>query len=185
MKNIYTYMPEKNYKRLTGLQTILICVAIGLFAVTMLMPDMSYRWIFQLGGLLALGAEIFIFTRYIMKKTVYALVEDESGRVDFTVTEITNKGRSQVTVCRFDVQNIEKLDLIDKSKSEDKARGKELSKQARREHRASFNYCPDMLSSPVCYIFAQEGLGPFFIKAAPDDYMYNYLKSVVDRRTTE
>ncbi len=179
MKDIYTYMPEKNYKKLTGFITLLSCGAVCLFTITYIFPSMPLKWLLQLGGLLALGAMVFIVSRYIMRKTVYALVEDESGRVDFTVTEITNKGRSQITVCRFDVRNIEMIDLFYKEDTEDKTRCKEMSKKARKEHRSTFNYCPDILSDPVCFIFANEGVGPFFIKIAPDEYIYNYLQDTV------
>ncbi len=173
--NKYTYVPTKNIKKISALLIILISAAAGFLLFPTIFPEMSLRWLFQGSAIACLGAMIFVVTRYVMKKTVYELSENDDGGFDFSVTEITNGGRTRVTVCRFDVNSIEEIALFHRENEQDCIKRKQMDKRARREHRAVFNYCPDILSSPVCYVFVNEGVGPFLVKLAPDKVLYDYL----------
>ena len=99
--NIHEYIPAKNLKKISGALVILISAACGFFAFPTMFPGMPMRWLFQLSGIGCLVAVIFLATRYISKTVVYRLTETEEGGVDFTVTEVTNDGRSKITVFVF------------------------------------------------------------------------------------
>ncbi len=182
MKSLYTYVPPKNLKRLSGLIIILISATVGFFLFPTLFPKMPLQWLFQVSGILCMLVVIFVVVRYIFKSVVYSLIENEDGTVDLTVTELTNGGKTRIMVCRFDVKNIEQMEIFFIDRKEDAEAKKKLVKKAKKEHRKIFNYCPDMLSSPVCCIFANEGTEPFFVMISPDSELYNYLKNGLDTK---
>ena len=179
MNVVYTYVPPKNFKILSGYLMILAFGATGFFAFPALFPDMPMRWIFQLSGLACLCLVVFIVSRYILKNTVYSVIE-EDGKLDFTVTEITNGGKTRITVCRFSIENIEEIGLFYRGNSSDEAAMSEFVKKAKKKKMPHFNYCPDMRSSPVCCITAKEDTGSFLVKVSPDDTIYNYFMSHKD-----
>lgn len=173
---VYTYTPSKNYKRISGLVVILISAALGFFMFPTLFPTIPLRWLFQLTGLVCLGVVIFIVSRYILKNTVYSILENGEGGCDLAVTEITNGGRSRVTVCRFALANIERAEIFFLENAGDAERKKKFLEQTKKPRPAKFNYCPDMMSSPVCYILANEGENKFLVKLSPDKKLYEYIK---------
>ncbi len=176
MNIIYEYIPTKNLKKLSGVIIILISVAAGLFAFPSIFPEMPLRALFQATGIGCLAVVIFITARYISKSVIYRFIEDDEGGIDFTVTEVTNGGKSHVTVCRFSLENIERVDVFYIERAEDKDRKKAFMKQMRKEHRKIFNYCPDVLSSPVCMVCVRESGEPLLIKAVVDAKMLSLFK---------
>ena len=181
MNILYTYAPPKNLQKLSGILIALISATAGFFAFPALFPEAPLRWLFQSSGVVCVLVVIFVVARYIMKSVVYSVVENEDGTRDFTVTEITNGGRSKVTVCRFGISNVEDVGLFYIERKDDLQRKKAFVKKAKKEHRKSFNYCPDILSSPVCCITADEGGGKFLVMISPDTELYRYIAAGVDK----
>ena len=106
--SIYEYSPPKSNKKASGIILILFSLAAGMFIFTLLFPEIPFRWAVQLISIAAFVAVIFIITRYVAKSFVYAIVKNDNDRLDLTVTEITNAGRTKITVCRIALDNIEK-----------------------------------------------------------------------------
>lgn len=178
--NIHEYIPAKNLKKISGLLVILLSAACGFFAFPAIFTEMPMRWLFQLSGIACLVAVIFLSTRYISKSVVYRLVETDNEGIDFTVTEVTNGGRSKITVCRFDIANIERAELFYASNKEDEKKKKAMMKQAKKEQRKSFNYSGDINPPVVCALFVEECGEKFFIKLTPDATLFGYFKKAAE-----
>lgn len=181
--NIYECAPAKDLKKLSGLVMILICAALGLFLIPSVFPDMPYRWALQLLGFACLAAVIYIAARYVGKALIYRIVEDEGERF-LTVTEVTNGGRSRITVCRIGLGNIEAVYALDKRNDTDKLSIDKITAEAKKRRKV-FSYHTDMIPAQVCYILAEEGGEPLLVKLAVDGTLVQYLKKEVDSRSAE
>lgn len=180
MNTVYSYVPPKNLKMISAYIILLISLAAGFFAFPAFFGEMPMRWLFQLSGLCCLGVVVFIASRYILKNTVYSIVE-EDGKLDLTVTEITNNGKSRIMVCRFAIESIEEIGLFYLGNATDEAKKKEFIKKAKKKKMPHFNYCPDMRSNPVCCVVASENDARFLVKLSPDDTLYSYLAGRLDK----
>ena len=180
MDIIYEYVPAKDLKKISGAMIVLISAACGFFAFPALFSEMPMRWLFQLSGVFCLVAVIFFASRYISKAMVYRLIKTEEGEIDFTVTEVTNGGRTKVTVCRFDVTNVERAELFYASNKDDSARKKAMIKQAKKDRRKIFNYSGDIRPSVVCCLLMEECGEKFLIKLTPDATIFGYFKRSAD-----
>jgi hypothetical protein len=175
--NVYEYSPPKSNKKASGIILILFSLAAGLFLFTILFPNIPFKWAIQLISIVAFVAVIFIISRYVAKSFVYAITEADDGTLDPTVTEITNAGRTQITVCRIALSNIEEAYLLDRSNPEHIEKIKSLQKSAKADGRKSFNYCPDINPTELCIILVEECGEKFLIKISPDATLWKYLKN--------
>ena len=178
--SIHEYIPAKNFKKISGALVRLISAACGFFAFPTIFPEMSMRWLFQLSGIGCLVAVIFFAARYISKTVVYRLIETEEGGVDFTVTEVTNGGRSKITVCRFDISNVERAELFYASNKDDSSKQKAMIKQAKADKRKIFNYSGDIKPPVVCCLLVEECGEKFLIKLTPDATIFGYFKRAAE-----
>jgi len=178
--NIYEYIPAKNLKKISGALVILISAACGFFAFPAIFTEMPMRWLFQLSGVGCLVAVIFFASRYISKAVVYRLIETDEGGIDFTVTEVTNGGRTKVTVCRFDIANIEKVELFYAGNRDDETKKKAMVKRAKKDKRKLFNYSGDIKPPVVCCLLVEECGEKFFIKLTPDATIFGYFKKAAE-----
>ena len=174
--NVYEYSPPKSNKKASGIILILFSLAAGLFLFTLLFPAMPFRWAVQLISIAAFVAVIFIISRYVAKSFVYNVIKTDDGSLDFTVTEITNAGRSQITVCRIALSSIEESHLLNRSNPDDASKIKALQKQASADGRKSFNYCPDVNPTELCILLVEECNEKFLIKLSPDSTLLEYFK---------
>ena len=186
----YEYIPQKNQNRLKGLLIILIAVSAVLFMTPMLIEQISFylintatvslkvsfRWVFQLLGVIALVGAIFIVTRYMAKSFIYTVWVNDNGTRDLTVCELIN-GKKRTTVCRIGISNITEAHLLYPEKGEDKIKEKELSANARAEYRKSFDYCHDIGASPVCVLLVEECGEKLLIKLTCTDVLFGYFKA--------
>lgn len=179
--NIYEYVPQKNFKKLSGLVTVLICAALALFLVSSLFPEMPYRWILQLLGMVCLAAVIYISVRHVGRAFVYRIVQNEDGSRDLTVTEVTNGGKSRITVCRIDLSGIEEVAVLDRKSDTDRLRIKQIKRRVGK----LFVYHPDINASNACYILATECGERLTIKLAVDGTLVDYLKRDIDSRSAQ
>lgn len=173
--HLYDYTPQKNTSRLFGIMICLASLGIGPFLFSLIIKDLPFKWVFQLISIISLTAIIFIVTRYIAKNFMYTVMRSDNDGVDFTVTEITNGGRSKITVCRISVSGIESAEIFDRNDSNAILRQKEIEKKAKKEGIKSFNYCPDINPAKVCLILCEECGEKFLIKIVPDDILCGYL----------
>ena len=174
--NVYEYTPPKSNKKASGIILILFSLAAGLFLFTLLFPSMPFRWAAQLISIAAFVAVIFIISRYVAKNFVYNVIKTDDGSLDFTVTEITNAGRTQITVCRIALSSIENAYLLNRAIPEDASKIKTLKSQAKADGRKIFNYCPDVNPSEVCILLVDECDEKFLISLSPDSTLLEYFK---------
>lgn len=175
--NLYEYSPSKSNKKAAGIVLILFSLAAGLFLFTVLFPNIPFRWGIQLIAIAAFAAVIFIISRYIAKSFLYAVTQAEDGSLDFTVTEITNAGRSKITVCRIAISNIEEAYLFDRSVPEQAEKIKAIQSSAKSEHRKFFNYCPDVNPTEVCILLVEECGEKILLKLSPDTTLWRYFNN--------
>ena len=174
--NIYDYRPPRKNKKATGVTIILFSLAAGLFLFTMLFPTMPFRWAVQLLAIAAFVSVVFIITRYVSKGFLYSIIKTEDDTLDLTVTEITNAGRSQITVCRISINNLESTYLLDRSIKDNAEKISEIEKAAKKEGRKSFNYCPDINPTEICILLGEECGEKYLVKLTPDSTLWSYLK---------
>lgn len=109
-------------------------------------PNLPYRSVMQLLSLVILALAIAMLGRYEFQSYLYAIIENEQGGLDLTVTEL--KRRSRITVCRISLNGIERVeDITPKSKKQ----LKDL-----RKGRRTFNYCVDISPAHSCFILTDE-----------------------------
>ncbi len=161
--NLFEFTPTKNTKKLTQVTGLLFVGAAILMVLTMVIPDMPYRWVVQLISLGMLVMGIFITTRYVMKSFVYAVMSTDDGN-DFTVTEIQN--RHTITVCRISMSSVERTVVVEVN---DKQTDAELKKQIKAEKRKTFNYCADLFPQKYVCIFSCESGTPIAIRLTWDE----------------
>lgn len=171
---VYEYRPEKNNTRIFGIMMIMLSLGAAFFVTPLLVPSVPFHWLFQLLGVVAIIAVIYLLTRYVAKSFVYAVIEDD-GSLDFTVTEITNGGRKAITVCRVAIANITELQIFDLRDGEQKLCEKEIWAEAHRESRKCYDYCHDIKTTPVCLIALEECGEPLLIKIAAEDRLCSLL----------
>ena len=171
---VYEYRPEKNNTRIFGIMMIMLSLGAAFFVTPLLVPSVPFHWLFQLLGVVAIIAVIYLLTRYVAKSFVYAVIED-NGSLDFTVTEITNGGRKAITVCRVAIANITELQVFDLRDGEQKLCEKEIWAEAHRESRKCYDYCHDIKTTPVCLIALEECGEPLLIKIAAEDRLCSLL----------
>ena len=171
---VYEYRPEKNNTRIFGIMMIMLSLGAAFFFTPIIAPAVPFHWLFQLLGVVAIIAVIYLLTRYVAKSFVYAVIEDD-GQLDFTVTELTNGGRKAITVCRVAISNITELHVFDMNDPEQKLREKEMISTAHHESRKAYDYCADMKTSPVCILLLEECGEPLLIKIAADDRLCSLL----------
>ena len=174
--NLYEYIPQKSNKKAIGASLILISLAMGLFISTLLFPTLPFRWGVQLLAIIAFVGFVFIISRYVSKKFLYAIVETDEKELDFTVTELTNAGRTKTTVCRLSVKNVEEAYLLDCTVPENQQKPKDLKKSAKSNGRKTFNYCPDINPTEICALVGEECNEKYLVLISPDDVIWNYFK---------
>ena len=173
---LYEYSPPKSNKKATGIILILFSLAAGLFMFTILFPDILFKWAIQLIAVCSFVAVIFIISRYVAKSYVYAVERNDNGNLDLTVTEITNAGRTKITVCRIGIASIENAYLLRRSISEHSEKIKSIQGNAKKDGRKFFNYCPDVNPDEVCILLVEECEEKFLLKLSPDSTLWGYLK---------
>lgn len=174
--NVYEFSPQKSNKKALGIILILLSLSAGLFAFTTLFPDIPYRWALQLISVMSFVVIIFIISRYIAKSFLYAVVKNDDT-LDFTVTEITNAGRTHITVCRIALSNIEEAHLIDRSIPENIEKLKNIKKTANTDGRKSFNYCPDVNPTEFCILLIEECGEKILLKLSYDPTLWRYFNN--------
>lgn len=179
---IYEYIPNKDPRRVTGLLVILIAAAVGFFLFPSMFPALPLSWVFQMSGTLCLVAAIFTYTRYMGMTYIYRIIENDEGGLDLTVTEVTGGGRSRITVCRFDLADVEDVYAITETVEDQKRAKADMERRAKRERRKRFDYCAEMLATDALYVFATVSGEKLCIKLSPDGRLFTYFAEAIDKR---
>ena len=172
---MYEYIPEKNVKRSRAVVMALIIGAVALVAITSFIPDLPFFGVLQTLFLAVAGIGIFIFTRYVSRELVYRIEkrgvdEDlEYEEYDLTVTEV--QGRSRITVCKISLRSISDVTVCTGNGR------KEQKSRVREEKRKLYNYCADMFTEKMCYIYANEGGEDIAVVLSYDEKLCGYLKN--------
>ena len=127
--HLYDYTPQKNTKQMTGVILCLVSLGAGPFLFSLIIPNLPFKWVFQLFSIIVLTAVIFIISRFAAKSFLYSIIKTDDSTLDMTVTEITNGGRSKITVCRISVTGIEIIEKIDRADINGRNKQKELEKK--------------------------------------------------------
>ena len=167
----YTYLSKRSNNTAKILSFALFMGGLLLLAAT---ATFSLPYVGMLQGLCALlfTLSVLFLTRFFFKTFTLRVFANERGEYDFTVTE--NYGRTNTTVCRVSLDNIEKVCLCTK---ENLAVLKKESKG-----RKIFSYCPDVFPDVQCWVFVTECDEPLLLKISPDEKMLSILRAAADKK---
>ena len=172
---MYEYIPEKNVKRSRAVVFLIIIGAIALVTITSFIPDLPFFGVLQTLFLAIAGIGIFIFTRYVSRELIYRIekrgVDEDSEyeEYDLTVTEV--QGRSRITVCKISLRSISDVTVC--------SRNTQIAQKnrVRGEKRKLYNYCADMFTQKMCYIYATECGEDVTVVLSYDEKLCEYLKN--------
>ena len=161
---MYEFSPKKTNKKGQNISAILFITSILAMFFSNI-PNLPYRSVMQVIALVMLSVAVMLLGRYVFKTYTYAVIQNDDGSYDLTVTEI--KRKSRITVCRIGLSGIEEAVIVKVSDS------KEMKKKS--SGRKSFNYCVDMSPEECCYIFCDECGEKLLIKLQADSTLFNIL----------
>lgn len=158
----YEYMPKANNKGLKAICTGLFFGAVVLFGASGMMGDViKMPWLMQFISICMLTVSILLMGRYLLRYYLYR-VEEVDGGVDFTVDEITRRGR--VTVCRLGLSDLVSIkEWNDENKP---PRGKKI-----------YNYCVDARPAASWVAEFADGEDRIYIRFSPDGKMLTILEN--------
>ena len=173
---VYEWQPPKDHSRVFGIIIIFLSVGAAFFVTPILVPSVPFHGVFQFIGILAIVASIYVMTRCIAKSFAYAIIEDD-GKLDFTVTELTNGARRATTVCRISLSGITEVRSFNMRDKRDNLLGKEFEAEARKDGRKCYIYSTELIASRVCIILCEECGEPLLIEFPYDERMFSLLNS--------
>ena len=161
---MYEYIPQKTNKTAVYSSGALFLISVILMAFTSTF-DFPYKWTLQLLAVICLGICILLLTRHVLKGFIYRVFENDSGTLDFSVTE--SQGKRRITVCVIGLSNIEEAFLLTPENKE------ELKSKAK--GRKQFDYCPDISPAKQGWIFVTECGEKLLLKISPDEKLCELL----------
>ena len=171
---MYEWMPQRTNKTAEKMIFLMFGGSAALLLAATLLPDVPFRWVFQLLALGLLTAAVFLVTRYRTKRFVYRIFEDENGGLDLTVTECAVNGKRAVTVCRVGLGNI--LRVVDLDLSDGGASLREW-KNLCRGGKKIFDYAIDLKPTRSIVIVVNEGGEELRIRLSYDDRLFQILSA--------
>ena len=174
---MYTYIPPKNPKKITGIVLLLAAGAALLFFLSALPTNIPYKWSFQLIGMGAIAAIIYLTTRYVVKGYEYHVYPRENSERAFTggfdLSIVETNGKARVTVCRIGLENVSAVMRVEASNSAD------IKKAIADEKRQRFVYVADINPPIKCCIFAEEAGVPIAVTITADEKLFELLGKIV------
>ena len=174
---MYTYIPPKNPKKITGIVLLLAAGAALLFFLSALPTNIPYKWSFQLIGMGAIAAIIYLTTRYVVKGYEYHVYPRENRERAFTggfdLSIVETNGKARVTVCRIGLENVSAVMRVEASNSAD------IKKAIADEKRQRFVYVADINPPIKCCIFAEEAGVPIAVTITADEKLFELLGKIV------
>ena len=174
---MYTYIPPKNPKKITGIVLLLAAGAALLFFFSALPLNIPFKWLIQLFGICFIAAIIYLTTRYVVKGYEYHVYPRENSERAFTgeydLSIIETNGKARVTVCRIGLENVSAVMRVEASNASD------IKKAIADEKRQKFIYVADINPPIKCCIFAEEAGVPLAITITADDELFELLGKIV------
>ncbi len=176
---MYQVVPKRTNTKASGLILLFFAGAAALMLITMLVPSIPFRWVFQLISLFLLTVAIFFVTRYSTKSFFYR-IESRGGedRGDLTVTETDTKGKKQITVCRVGVCNVIRCDHL---KDPKQAEGALIDLKKRRIK--LFDYTVDFHPADSILVLVNEGEEELAIRLSFDLVLLQLLTPAEEEST--
>lgn len=163
---MYELIPRKTNQTARRLILLLFLGAAAVIVVTMLVPTVPVRWLFQLIAIGLLTGGVFLTTRYVTKLFIYRA---EVGG-DLTVSEANANGKRQITVCRVGLSSIRRRTLLD-SPCAARAALDELKANKKK----LFDYCVDLQPAESILLTVEEGGETFAIRLSFDPVFFELL----------
>lgn len=173
---MYQWIPPKKNGSAQKSVVILLCGAVLLFGITVVLPQIAYRWAFQLIALGLLTLSLFLVTRYLTRSYLYQITEDGKGGWDLEVVELTAKGKRRLTVCRISLGGISRLTLLDLS---DGGKSETLLATYKKDKKRIYDYCVDFQPTKSCLILCREGGQEQLIRLEYDPTLFQLLSPTV------
>ena len=173
--NLFEFRPQKNTRKLALTTGLLIIGAAILMLGTMILEELAYRWAIQLLSLGMLAMGIFITTRYVMKGYVYAVMANDDGSKDFTVTEI--QGRHTITVCRVGMSNVGYAVVVPLGSKEAET---DVKNRIKADKRKVYNYCADLFGEKYVCLFVTECGERLAIKLSWDESLETLFEAALN-----
>ncbi len=162
---MYQYTPKRTGAKANRLILLFFAGAAALMLITMLVPTVPFRWVFQLISLCLLTAAIFLVTRYITKLFFYQI---EDG--DLTVMETDTRGKKRITVCRVGISSVIRCEHLTESAKISAALA-DLKKQKIK----LFDYTADLLPAESILLVVNEGGEDLAIRLSFDETLLTLL----------
>lgn len=159
----YEYMPKANNGKMKGICTGLFAGAVVLFGASGLKDVFPMPWLMQFVSICMLTVAIMLMGRYLLRYYLYRVEQTRDG-VDFTVDEITRRGR--VTVCRLSLGALISISRWDEEHKPPK--GKKI-----------YNYCVDARPAESWLLTFADGDDMLYIRFSPDDKMRVMFENAV------
>lgn len=175
---MYEWIPKKQNKTAEKMTLLLFGGAAAICFLTVIVPEIPFRWAFQLLALILLTAAIFFVSRYRTKGFIYRLIEDGEGKWDLTVTETALGGKRPVTVCRVGLDGLRLLTVLDLSDG-----GASLAawNEIKKKGRKIFDYCPDFRPTESVVAVFSEGGVEYTLRLAPVEELTAILRRSVSK----
>ncbi len=167
---MYEYTPKKENNKAAHLVLLFLIGGFLLLALTSALPNLPFRWVFQIVGIVLIGGGIYLYTRYFTRTFTYAIVRREDGSDDLTVTECQRKSR--ITVCRLSLSGIERIEIVTAAERD---RRKALKKELRANRRTLFTYTVNLALAKVSFLSATECGQAVAICFEPDEQLLRML----------
>lgn len=169
---MYQWIPQKSNHTAQKVILILLGGAALLFGMTVVFPDIAYRWAYQLIALGMLTLILFLVTRYLTRSYLYQIREKEGGECDLEILERSGNGKRQFTVCRVSLSGLTSLSLLDLS---DGGKSEALLASRKREKKKIYDYCVDLQPQKSCLLQCNEGGEELWIRLNYDPGLWEML----------
>lgn len=163
---MYEITPQKSNKKAQQCSAVLLITSFAAMFFSA-MTWVAYRSIIQIIALVMMGISVLLLTRYVLSGYTYAIVANDDGSHDITVTEL--KRKSRITVCRIGLSSIERVVCVDRSNKE------AIAQEAKTYKR--FNYCVDIRPDKSICFFAEECEEKFAITLSYDQKLFDILSA--------
>lgn len=166
---MFEWIPQRTNTTARKMILLFFLGSAALILVTMLVPGVPFRWVFQLLAIILLTAGVFLTTRYVTKLFIYRI---DQG--DLTITEANTNGKRQITVCRVAISGILSVTV-----SESASEAKEQIRALKKQHIKLFDYTADLQPATSMFVTVREGGEELALRLSYDRALCELLQTAV------
>lgn len=170
---MYEWIPKRTNQTARNLIFLLFGGAAALLLVTFAVPDVPFRWVFQIVAVGLFTAAVFLVTRYITKQFTYRLIKSDEGGTDFTVTESASGGKRPITVCRIGTEEVVSVRLLDMA---DGGESERFWNETKKKRGKIFDYCPDFHPVQSMLVTVREGGELLMLRLAVEPELFAFFE---------